>query len=1146
MAFKCRKGITLLIRIIGLVAILTGAPWARESLLVLRPQGDTYTEVVNEIARALESDFFLHEMILHNETTVDTLGAKIAADMPAMFVLMDNHAITLCKEYQQRIPEASRIPSISCMVAFVEDEIQGLANAIGIAYETPLVTSVVDLRYIATKTINRVGIIHRAIIQEYVQKNISFCEREHIKILTYTIAGQNADYAAEVKKGFRSLIENDSIDALWIPNDPALLQPAIISKVWIPLLNTYKVPAIVGVENLVTIGMGTFAVVPDHRELGRQVAEQIIWARKNQWQVKTSTVEPPVAVIKLINIQKARENVGIRGDHLVDNYRAITPKKHLSLPGSFISPLQKNALSLAPLFNLISSTGSFLDLDLNQSPMSMTVIDREMIRVSGARTITELLELFVPGFQYLYNKYNGTIWGMRGITNDRNTKFIYLVDGHKLNMQSRDGFRSEVTLGLLNDIERVEVLRGPAGLVYGSGAIAGIINVITRKETQNVSEAVCSQGSLTGSELDSYFSFHPTTAQALNLSIGFRRADGLDRYASRLYGKASGPYPSLHDSLLIKTGVPTDGTYGSTPGNFRIGAHWQWRDLEIAARFTHQVETAGGWFITDPYPDYFLVPPTGVSGSGSTRAPNTLVDGKTVTPDDPFWSNVESFIASRRQYSNDNLMAALNYKKSFNDNELKMNLSFDKVTNRYNFEHRAGDRALSEYNFITYATEETFGEQRINGSALFLLRSIPRLQSALGIEAHYDRIGEDFDGKNERRNNPNIPIVSGVDYKTFSVVSENLYDLTSGLGLHLGGRFDVHTRARLLNGKAAVVWQPAVGHSIKAICQSASNNGSADDYEYNRNHFNRFGELDFNPHYKDPTAKPTQSTDILPPAPTLTELHNLKPERVFALELTSTHSLLNNMISLSPSVSGGRVLDLFAWSQSLYRTVNTGRYDYFNLDVAANLNLKKFKLGISHTYQRPRVDVEAQKTTFRNSKYIKNPDSLYTVTVDPVTGDVFYEPNVLDTTDIDINIVKSAITVDGSAFLNLATNLSKIYVTYQPQPWVAFHSNIRLFWGLPGRKSLYQPEESAGFQYWGIWEQAITKWNAGATFFIPHSFEVSFFVYDILGVDHGSGNWEDDPLTINTLRWHQMADQSHKDITSTDQRSFRVRITKAF
>ena len=85
-------------------------------------------------------------------------------------------------------------------------------------------------------------------------------------------------------------------------------------------------------------------------------------------------------------------------------------------------------LSLGDLLNLKISTGSFLDLDLQKSPLSMTIITSEMVRASGARHMSELLEIYVPGFIYNINKWNGTVWGMRGVVNDRNSKIIYLVN----------------------------------------------------------------------------------------------------------------------------------------------------------------------------------------------------------------------------------------------------------------------------------------------------------------------------------------------------------------------------------------------------------------------------------------------------------------------------------------------------------------------------------------------------------------------------------------------------------------------------------------------------------------------------------------------------------------------------------------------
>ena len=106
------------------------------------------------------------------------------------------------------------------------------------------------------------------------------------------------------------------------------------------------------------------------------------------------------------------------------------------------------------------TTGTFLDFDLVRSPMSITVIERKDIIVSGARNLGELLEIYVPGFQLMINKWNGDIWGLRGTAPDRNTKIIFLINGLKLNTESRDGVFTETTLGLMDDIERVEALAG--------------------------------------------------------------------------------------------------------------------------------------------------------------------------------------------------------------------------------------------------------------------------------------------------------------------------------------------------------------------------------------------------------------------------------------------------------------------------------------------------------------------------------------------------------------------------------------------------------------------------------------------------------------------------------------------------------------
>src|ERR1035437_871579 len=266
-------------------------------------------------------------------------------------------------------------------------------------------------------------------------------------------------------------------------------------------------------------------------------------------------------------------------------------------------------LSLSDLFNIKLQTGSFLELDLAKSPVSMTIIDRDKIEMAGANNLSELLEIYVPGFQYMYNKWNGVIWGMRGVANDRNAKFIVMVNGHKMNTEARDGFFSETSIGLFGEMERIEVLRGPAGLVYGSGAIAGVINIVTRDATRNGADieakgrtwttgfgntATSAQGTVFGKISDH---------QSFTGSVGWEKSDGVGQGAARIYGNTSWPYPGwvATSQQPQSNGVPSNGSALSTPGDWKAAADWRWSGLRLTGRFTHSAQDASGLFIQQPW-----------------------------------------------------------------------------------------------------------------------------------------------------------------------------------------------------------------------------------------------------------------------------------------------------------------------------------------------------------------------------------------------------------------------------------------------------------------------------------------------------------------------------------------------------------------
>ena len=114
-----------------------------------------------------------------------------------------------------------------------------------------------------------------------------------------------------------------------------------------------------------------------------------------------------------------------------------------------------------------------------ETPASIIEITAQDIRNSGARSLDELLDIYVPGFQYMY-KVQGNQAGIRGIISDRNNKLLLMVNGRSMNVKASDGGAiTERWFSMLGDIRRITVVNGPGSAVYGPGAIAGIINIET-------------------------------------------------------------------------------------------------------------------------------------------------------------------------------------------------------------------------------------------------------------------------------------------------------------------------------------------------------------------------------------------------------------------------------------------------------------------------------------------------------------------------------------------------------------------------------------------------------------------------------------------------------------------------------------------
>lgn len=159
--------------------------------------------------------------------------------------------------------------------------------------------------------------------------------------------------------------------------------------------------------------------------------------------------------------------------------------------------------SLEDLMNIEVTSVSKKEEKLFQTAAAVYVITQEEIRRSGLTSIPELLRL-VPGLEVA--RIDGTKWAIsaRGFNGRLASKLLVLIDGRSVYSPETSGVYWEVQDLLLEDIERIEVIRGPGGTLWGANAVNGVINIITKRTPGTLGGSVTAG---TGSEEGAFGSF---------------------------------------------------------------------------------------------------------------------------------------------------------------------------------------------------------------------------------------------------------------------------------------------------------------------------------------------------------------------------------------------------------------------------------------------------------------------------------------------------------------------------------------------------------------------------------------------------------------------------------------------------------------
>lgn len=135
--------------------------------------------------------------------------------------------------------------------------------------------------------------------------------------------------------------------------------------------------------------------------------------------------------------------------------------------------------TLEELINQKITTGNLSSALSKNSPSAITTITKEQIEITNARNLATLLEIYVPGMVLMTHQEGDKI-GIRGQIAAENYKLILLVNGKNLSNMVYEGVMTEIDQWDMSDIEKIEIIRGPGSVTYGGGALAGVINIITK------------------------------------------------------------------------------------------------------------------------------------------------------------------------------------------------------------------------------------------------------------------------------------------------------------------------------------------------------------------------------------------------------------------------------------------------------------------------------------------------------------------------------------------------------------------------------------------------------------------------------------------------------------------------------------------
>jgi iron complex outermembrane receptor protein len=236
---------------------------------------------------------------------------------------------------------------------------------------------------------------------------------------------------------------------------------------------------------------------------------------------------------------------------------------------------QLRSLSVEQLMNVEVTSVTRYPVKLLRAASAIQVITQEDIRRSGATSIAEVLRL-ADNLEVAQKNSHDWAISARGFNTALANKMLVMIDGRTVYTPLFSGVFWDIQDYLLEDIDRIEVISGPGGTLWGANAVNGVINIIT-KSAKNTQGAYVEAGG--GTQLDSL--------------TGVRYGGSISPDTSfRVYGK----YVDRADEVMTN-GAPGSDSWQQGRGGFRIDSNPSSRDaLTLQGDFYdgHENEPTGG------------------------------------------------------------------------------------------------------------------------------------------------------------------------------------------------------------------------------------------------------------------------------------------------------------------------------------------------------------------------------------------------------------------------------------------------------------------------------------------------------------------------------------------------------------------------